>query len=411
MQFLKAHKWIPATINTARSAYNLLSSMPKWNGSKKRSTPAKATGVFTRKRKYSRKSTRKGKPKRRKFTSRKRNTMKKTVWSMKKKLRKIPTPRPVLMLDVMKLQYKVPQGSILYTGLGGFSSQGIATPYNFTSSATDPYFLLVGPVNNNGSTSSLGRSLTCINSWKQQTKMTNIDNSPVRVTQIQIYCKNNVPVIKDLATAAALASGAGTATPPGLARTTFEGWLSEAVSAQYSMLSGQFPLLNTFNPNQSTVPDNANATNTPGFELTDSDVFNRHFKIVRCRTRTIQPGEATEFITYSKKPRMIKEADWIDALDVGSGLIYGIKYLAQKGWTYSIYKMESIPVSSAGGGTNSVTLGDSFLNIIQTMRWRSSFITQDLSKGFNFSPVLPAATVEKLIYPGTSTATAQAPAT
>lgn len=412
MQYLKTHKWLPAAVQYGSDLYNYASSMPWTRNSKKssRSAPPKTfTSTSRRSRRGSVKTRTRKFTKKRKFGKKRKYSVKKQLWTVKKKLRRMPLPRPVLYMDAMKLQYKVPQGSILYTGLGGFATQSLATPFNFTSSATDPSLLLSGPVNNSGSTNTLGRCRTCINSWKQATKMTNIDNSPVKVTQIILYCKSSVPAVRDLAQAKALATGAGTLSNPTAAAASFEGWLSEAMQAQYQMISGVFTPLSTLNPNQTAGPDNLCATNVPGFELQDSGVFNKHFKVARRSTRTIQPGESTEFVFGSKRPLTINEETYWDALDTGAGTNFGLKFLAWKGWRYQIFKMESIPVSAAAGGTASVTLGDSFLNIVSTYRYRVSFISQDGSKAYNYA-ALPANTSEKLIYPGTSTATAQAPA-
>lgn len=175
------------------------------------------------------------------------------------------------------------------------------------------------------------------------------------------------------------------------------------------MLGGAFNNLTTSNPNQTTTPDNTAATNTPGFQLTDCGMFNKHFKVVGRQTRVIQPGEATTFYAGSRKPMVINEECYFSASDAGAGTAYALKFFAWKGWSYTIWKMESIPVSAAAGGTASVTMGDAFLNIIKTYRYKTSFVSQDTYKAFAFS-VLPAATTEKLIFPGTSTANTQAPA-
>lgn len=253
--------------------------------------------------------------------------------------------------------------------------------------------------------------------------MTNIDNCPVTVECITIKCKKDLPMLRDVYDAKELATAANTVQNPNTTTTllvhhTFEGWLSQAFAAQGSISSGSWGYLNQLNPNQTNVPDNSSATLTPGFRLTDCKMFNEFFKVVRSKTRVIQPGEAVKFTKFSKKARWVKEANWCDAIDLNAfgatlaNLKGGIatKFQAKKGFCYYIWRIQSIPVSSNAGATNSVTFGKSYLDIIVTYRYSVSAVTHHQEMTFNY-PVLPTSITEKVIFPGTSTATAEAPAT
>lgn len=335
------------------------------------------------------------------------------LYRMQKKLNLISTPAPVLNLDWLKLQISVPQGAQIYTGFGGNATQILATPYNFTSSPEDVALMLASPFNNNGSSGPLGQERTIVKEWRTEYFFTNIDNSPVEIECIALKCKNDLPYVRDWKIAKTAATGAGALTIP-TAQLTFEAWLAHAAKAGLSFIGGTTLLdLSTLNPNQTATPNNAMYPNLPGARLTDIPLFNDHFKIASTKTRVLQPGEAYKFIKYRKQPRIYKEATMIDYTDytAESSVGFGQLVAAKKGTVIYVWRLSSVPVSSAGGGTASVTLGSGHLNLVQTIRWRSSFCSNDQYGYVVPGTLLPTNTTEKLIFPGTSTATAAAPAT
>jgi len=281
---------------------------------------------------------------------------------------------------------------------------------SFTSSLLDPSILLAGPLNNTGSGNTLGKGRALILSWKQSTRMSNVDNAPIKVTQLELYCKQSVPAVLNFGQAKALATGAGTMSLPTAAAASFEGWVSQAMGDQVTQIAGNLQALASLNPNLSSGSSNSNATNIPGFELTDCKMFNAHFKIVGRTTRTIQPGQATDFIQLSKRAMTVNEELYYSFANSGSGTGYALKFLAWKGFRYFVYKFESIPVGATGGGTADVTLGKGYLNIVQIFRYSTTYILDDTLRSFVPTTLLPVGITEKLIFPGTSTATTQAPA-
>lgn len=343
-----------------------------------------------------------------KWKTNKRRTysLKKKVYKMSKKLAKLPTPAPVLWIDYLKLQYVVPQGTQLYTGFGGASFQTISTPFNFTSSPLDPYYLCAGPLNNNGSSGTLGTEKSILHRWSTEYFFTNIANCPIEIECICLRPKKDLPYIRSW----------GSASGINATITSFEGWLSHAAAAQFPGLGGlALNDMNTLNPNTSLVTTNTNYTNMPGVKLTDVPLFNEYFKIVSTKKRVVQPGEAAKFVKFRKRPRVINEASLIDYLDVagspGGGIYYyGLRNLCKKGYDIYVWKMQSIPVNSAGGGTASVTFCDGHVNLIQTVRMHTSFLAADAYKGY-FPTPLPTGVTPKVIFPGTSTANPAAPAT
>lgn len=258
-----------------------------------------------------------------------------------------------------------------------------------------------------------------INSWRQETHITNIDNCPVEIQMIGIRAKKDLPWMRDPYEATDLASGVGTINAPSALKSSFEYWFSQAMNSQRNQIAGTaLHNMSGLNPNTSATTANTNAANIPGVRLTDCDMFNEFFKIVSTKTRVLQPGEAYKFIKFSKKPKTINESVWIDALDWNSAGAtqaavtagYAIKFKAKKGHIYYVWRFQSIPVAQAAGGTATVTLGAGYLNIVQTYNYKTSFISNDYQKMVNYPP-LPTTTTEKVIFPGTSTATAEAPAT
>lgn len=321
----------------------------------------------------------------------------------------IPTPAPYLYMDMMQLKYTIPQGSQLYTGFGGIATLAIATPYNFTSSPTDPHLLLAGPVNNIGSPTPLGKGKTVLKEWRTEYFMTNVDNSPVEVECICIRAKKDLPVVHDWLEAKNAATGAGALTVPQV-KHTFEAWLSNAATAFGFGISNFWINLATLNPNQTSVPDNTCFTNTPGARLTDIPLFNEFFKIVSTKSRVLQPGEAYKWIKFSKRPKQIIESAWIDAFDFSTaGIQFGQMFLAKKGWNYYIWRMQSIPAGSQGGTSANITFGDGHLNIIQTYRYKMAYLSSDQYE-YTAPKKLPTNTAEYQLFPGTSQAGPHAPA-
>lgn len=424
---LKAYSWLPNIINSGKAAYDLYNSMPSsWKQSRR--NPPKAypfsqrstrPRLFIRKRKTTKGSRKRTFKKRRlSYKSGRSYSLKRKVTRMSKKLSMIPTPAPTLYYDQIKLQYTVPQGAVLYTGLGGQSTQITASPPSFTSSATDPYLLLAGPINSAPSSTAVGYGKTLLKGWRQDYRMTNIDNAPVEVQCICIKAKKDVPFLRDLEQARELATASGTLGNWNKLYATFEYWLSNAMRHQYSLLAGTTNELASLNPNYATggagASQNTNFTNMPGFKLTDCAMFNEFFKIKSTKTRVIQPGESYNFHKFSKRPRLINEPTWFDQVDFiasTSTFSYACRFLAKKGWNYYVWRFNSIPVSAAAGGTNSVTLGDGFLNIVIVNVYKTTYVSSDKYTAVVPTTPLPVGITEKLIFPGTSTATAQAPAT
>lgn len=331
---------------------------------------------------------------------------------MQKKLNLMTTPAPALYMDIMKVQYTIPQGSQVYTGFGGIATQNYATPYNFTSSPEDVNLMLVGPINLNGSSGNLGQERTIINNWRTEYFFSNIDNSPVEIECIGIKCKKDLPYIRDWLEAKSAATGAGALTIPTV-QLTFEAWLSHQARVSQNNIGGiALADLSTLNPNQTAVPDNKNFTNVPGARLTDIAAFNSWFKIFSRKTRILQPGEAYKFVKFSKRPKFYTESTMVDFADftTGGGTQWGQLIAAKKGCKLYIFRLCSVPVAQHLGGTASVTMGKGVLNMIQTMRWKSSFLSSD-TYSYSMPALLPTNTVEFSIFPGTSTAAPQAPAT
>lgn len=410
----KLAKSVYGLYNTYQSARSLYGAMQRW---RPRSQPPRSFPAFRRKttsrKKYGRSFVKSGQKRKKSYGKRSYGVkrLKRTVYSMKRKLSKLPTPAPEMWLDLMKLQYHIPQGAQIYTGLGGFATSNLPAPYNFTSSPNDPMTVLACAINN-GSGQTIGASKSIILRWRTEYMMTNIDNSPLEVECLCLMPKKDVPVVRSWEFADTTVS-AGHVVPSSVAF-TFEYWLSHA--ARMAMVNAGGNVLhdiNTLNPNKSSVPDNSVYTNIPGIRLTDIPMFNEFFKIKSTKRRVLQPGEAYKFVKYQSTPKVCVESKWLDAGDYTAGSQtekWGQLFLAKKGWKIYVWRFQSIPVAQAGGGTASVTLGDGWLNIVQTTNIKHTYLAMDGAR-YYLPGLLPTNTTEKSIFPGTSTATANAPAT
>lgn len=325
----------------------------------------------SRKRSSIRSSMTMSKKRKRSFKRSRKGFLIKRVKRMSRKLASLAPPAKDLFIDTLTKQFTYTQGKTYMTGFGGTTTKnGVVN--GFSSSPEDLAMLFLGPFNNNGGTTALGKCISVINSWETIYYLTNICNDPMIMECFTIKCIKDVPQF-------------------GIIIGNWETWMNNALTQQYVQLGGA-----------GATPQ----TDTPGFKFSDCSIANGCMKIVKHKTTVVQPGETWRIRKFKLKPRIWNESKYYQS----AGAIAGFQVAAAKGSVHYIFRFTCTPVSSAGGGTTNLTFGASSVNMIQTVHYRHSFLYNDAYRSYK-TTALPSGIAEKSIFPGTSTANANAPAT
>lgn len=301
---------------------------------------------------------------------RKRNQTKRTIWKMKKKLRQVMIPAKALWLDALQGRVSTAQGTSTWLSLGNLQTQNSILT-GFSGSAESVPYLLVGPINNDGTSgNNLGRAKTMIHSWEQIFRWTNQSNCPLTIECYTLKCKQNLHLD-------------GSASSGLTASSTIKDFLQRCLYTQY----GQTNVLNI-------------GIDHPAFKLSDCAEFGKYFKPVKHKTTTVQPGESLSMRKFKVKPRTYDEAFMYDT--VSSRL----KLLAIKGSLTYLWRITGTPQSASAGV--SATLCDVKLAYVVSFHYRTSGYSYNDYQQY-LPTALPTGVSIENIYPGTSESKAAAP--
>lgn len=291
---------------------------------------------------------------------------------MKKKLKQVMVPAKSLFYDALQGRVSTTQGTSAWFSLGNLQTQNSILT-GFTGSAESVPYLLVGPINNDGTSgNALGRAKTIIHSWEQVFRWTNQSNCPLTLECYTLKCKQNLHLD-------------GSASSGLTTSSTMKDFMSRCMYTQYN-----------------TTPSFPNDIDHPGFKLSDLAEFARYFKTIRHKTMVIQPGESMQMRKYKIKPREYNESLMYDSIAAR------LKLLAIKGSVQYLWRITGTPQSAASG--TSTTLCDVKLAFVVSFHYRMSGYSYNNYENYGATN-LPTGISITNIYPGTSEAKAAAPVT
>lgn len=217
----------------------------------------------------------------------------------------------------------------------------------------------------------LGRSKAIVSSWEQKMKWTNLSNQPMKLHFYTLVTRRNVPT---------------------------------ANSGQQLGYNGNIleVLDNWFNDQYAASLANIDRTlQHPAFKLSDVAKFNFYWRVARITTRTIQPGQTFYMRKYKRRPETINTAKYYDIAFVGGD------QACLKGQREYMWRIEADLVESKAGSDASIITPA--YNFFTSYHYRFAYLANDV---YNFQPpAIPNVIADPWsIYPGTSTATALAPA-
>lgn len=354
------NRWKP----NVRNPYSTI-AYPKVRTAPRLTLRRSRTGVKTRTRK------------RTYYGKRKRNTLKRSVWRMKKKLRLLPTLQKDLILDQVPDRWTSVQGQSQWQSGGNLTTKNTVNTGWILSPHSMNWLLFSIPSIDSISSFYRGRSKFILHSWELITRMTNLGNCPCEMECYTLKAKKKVNVLTD--------------TDEGMSTTqTFNDFLARQFAAQYGTNSVATP---GYGPNHA------------GFKLTDVNRVLEYFKIVRHKRRVIQPGEALRIRKYGTRPRTFDSAQYYNAN--GSDLT---GHLPKGGLAY-VYRHQGIPQSQESKTATDVTLCDTALDVVHTLHVRISVVPYSRYDAVATPGQLSTGQTIKLIFPGTSAAGTQVPAT
>lgn len=276
---------------------------------------------------------------------------------------------------------QVPDRWTSVQGQSQFQSGGSLTtknskPTGFCLSAQEMHWLLGSlPLIDPITSFTIGRSKFVQHSWEIVTRMTNLGNCPCEMECYTLKAKKNVTVQPDQDT--------------GMADTqTLNDMIYRSALAQYGMGASVI-----------------NNMNHPAFKLTDVNRVLEFFKIVRHKRRVIQPGESLRIRKYGIKAHTFDSSKYYNA--------HTSEFLNHlpKGALVYIYRHTGIPQSQESKTATDVTLCDTALDVVHTFHTRVSILPYSRYDAVNAPGQLSTGQTIKLIFPGTSAAGTQAPAT
>lgn len=145
----------------------------------------------------------------------------------------------------------------------------------------------------------------------------------------------------------------------------------------------------------------------PAFKLTDIALFNKYFKIARARTYKLMPGDTKNLKKFKNKPQTINTAGLMDTGE-GSSTYDNVNYVALKGERHYMWRVHSMNVENEGDSERSM-ITPAF-NFTAQYHYRYAWIAND-QYNMQISAIPPTGSLNyRVIYPGTSTKGALAPA-
>lgn len=215
-----------------------------------------------------------------------------------------------------------------------------------------------------------------VTSWEQKMKWVNISNQPLSITLYTLKVKQNIP------------------------------WnlnnLNFLTTASLLDL-----MIAWFNQQYGTTETNYDRTvRHPAFKLTDITQFGKFFRIVRAKTFKIMPGDMKAMRKFKNKPQVINTQGLMSIEPApGAG---DVNHVAMKGERHYLWRVHSMQVDNEGdSGASRIAPAYNF----ETMyHYRYTWLAHDASN-FQLAAIPHTGdTNYRVIYPGTSTKGALAPA-
>lgn len=305
--------------------------------------------------------------------------LKREQYLMKKQLRQLPPNPKDLHLDLISDRWSSAQGLCMWQDLN-VQSKNSLVPSLAGGPTNVVYALKSIPGIDTINSFTKGRSKYVRHEWAVDSRMTNISNCPIELECYTLKARKRVPVNND--------------TDSGLTtQDTF-----------FTMLKQFF--FNQFGVNTATNPQYG--PTHPAFKLTDLKSFNEFFKIVKMVRNVVQPGEAMLLKKWGKKARTFDSSGQYNA-SVATTTDYSVHY--EKGDLLYVYRQLGIPQSQASVTATSVTLCDTVMDVVHSLRLRIAVIPYATYDALSAPGQLATGQTIKLIFPGTSAAGTAAPAT
>lgn len=326
--------------------------------------------------------------------------------------------------DVMKVLQNNPAGGVQYTGFGLANTSLVTSPYSFTSSPEDLYYL-AAVLASNPQAALAGRTKFAMKSWYSKWNITNPNNFPMEIALIELICKKDIPAVWNWGYAAAQATGLGTINAANTRLDfSFESWWNSQMGQMtHPVLAGSNAIsdLSGTNPN---APNSAGSVTPaaiitqPGVRLTDLANFRKFFRIKKVSKRVVQPGAAAVFARKCPRPYVMDTRDWFTSSSWGNATYaqtaanYNIKLSARAGQRHFVFRMiPRVGATSVGGSTTHITYPAGSIICIQEKSIVYNVLqSPNDSISFNNALSTDAVGTSTVIFPGTSTKGVTAPA-
>jgi len=249
----------------------------------------------------------------------------------------------------------------------------------------------------------VGSTWAVLKNWETRYQFYNPTNLDVGITCYELYVKNDVPFVYDLAYADAQIAG-GTIVPSPI-MTTFEYMYTRSMAGNSLFASGgtqAVQALSTINPIAPST--SANTTpgafiTQPGWKLQDNPWFRKHFKVTYEQKRKLTPGKNTVWIHRSRGTKKIHTGDLVDAVDQKTSNAWGMKVLALKGTRIYIWRIEPEAISNNAGTSG---IPQAYVNFRIDMRNEAVNVAPDGDDWYVRNQASASATGYKIIEQNTT---------